>query len=216
MSVELLKRQAIAWRQFSLYIYKEYLNYWDTKSGEFIENCSSEVDKLCVLNNGTVVISIKDHLNVGFYKKHDRYYKERVPGMVTSMCEINNHLVAIAQTCEKNYDKRIPDSTYYVIEGYSLKENRMAFRFRIENAHTDNITCLKSLPGNLLASGSVDTHVNIWDYANNRDVGLNTVLKGHKKYVTCIELLQNNNLVSGSADRAIRVWNLDVMRMESV
>ena len=56
----------------------------------------------------------------------------------------------------------------------------------------------------LLASGSFDRSVRLWDV----DAGTCTaVLDGHTGYVRCLVDLGGGRLLSGSIDRSLRVWN---------
>jgi WD40 repeat protein len=66
---------------------------------------------------------------------------------------------------------------------------------------------LQVLSGEMIASGSGDHLIKIWNLKTGKC--LNT-LYGHAGYVNCLQVPSNNNshvLVSGSSDKTIKVWN---------
>ena len=67
------------------------------------------------------------------------------------------------------------------------------------------VTCLKSLPMNRIASGSYK-EIKIWDLDSGDCL---QTLKGHTFRIGGIICLPNGNLVSCSADKTIKVWDLD-------
>ncbi|EPY50930.1 F-box/WD repeat protein Pof1 [Schizosaccharomyces cryophilus OY26] len=72
----------------------------------------------------------------------------------------------------------------------------------IINGHNDGIMCLQ-LQRNVLASGSYDATVRLWDLTTFRQIGL---LEGHSGGVTCLQF-DKCKLISGSMDKTIRIWN---------
>ena len=72
--------------------------------------------------------------------------------------------------------------------------------------HKDKVESLLALKSGLLASGSNDDTIKIW----NLDTGsIKRELKGHTGDVRCLAELKNGNLVSGSDDNSIKIWNTD-------
>ena len=69
--------------------------------------------------------------------------------------------------------------------------------------HTNNIYVLLELPNNILASGSADTTIKLWDV--NNGVLLNT-LTGHTNTVNDL-LYQNSKIISASSDCSIDFWS---------
>ena len=74
--------------------------------------------------------------------------------------------------------------------------------------HTQRVTSLAVVGGGtaqrLLASGSADRSVRLWDV----DAGSCTAsLSGHMRSVRCLADLGGGRLLSGSWDRSLRVWN---------
>ena len=70
--------------------------------------------------------------------------------------------------------------------------------------HSGAVLCLKLLlEPNILASGSADRTVIIWDWQTSQR--LNTL--NHTDSVNTIEALSNHKIVTGSRDKRILVWN---------
>ncbi len=60
------------------------------------------------------------------------------------------------------------------------------------------------LSNNILASGSQDKTIRIWDLNSCK---LLKTLNGHVDTVSCLAKLTHDELVSGSFDKTIRIWN---------
>ena len=73
--------------------------------------------------------------------------------------------------------------------------------------HEDSISCLTKLNNNLLASGSNDYSIRIWDLIISECL---FTLKGHYDTVTCITTVSSNNdlIISASDDHSFIVWNI--------
>lgn len=69
--------------------------------------------------------------------------------------------------------------------------------------HRDVINCVIVLENDLVASGSNDKTVKVW---NSKNGSLIQSLESHASSVYTLAMLQNGNLVSGSADRTIKIW----------
>ncbi len=70
--------------------------------------------------------------------------------------------------------------------------------------HLAWINVLILLPGRLLASGSDDTTIRIWNIC---DQALFKTLHGHTGAILSLAKLKNNFLASGSSDTTIKIWN---------
>ena len=73
--------------------------------------------------------------------------------------------------------------------------------------HKDTINCIDfNCDGSILASGSVDNTIILWNYYNQSYI---TTLYGHKDLINSIAFSPDNKiLASGSDDRTIKLWNL--------
>ena len=73
--------------------------------------------------------------------------------------------------------------------------------------HKDDICVVRFSPdGKLLASGSEDMTIKIWEVKSGR---LLLTLKGHKDDINYLEFSPDGkSLVSGSCDQTVRIWDL--------
>ncbi len=70
--------------------------------------------------------------------------------------------------------------------------------------HEGSVRALIMLSNNVLASGSQDKTIRIWDLNTFKLV---KTLNGHVDTVSCLARLSHDELVSGSFDKTIRIWN---------
>ncbi|CAD8054098.1 unnamed protein product [Paramecium primaurelia] len=79
--------------------------------------------------------------------------------------------------------------------------------------HNGMILCFTNIKDNLIATGSKDTIINIWDNSS-----LISQLKGHTDGVCTLTVIKANNipffLASGSdnGDKSIKIWNLSTLK----
>ncbi|MEM7208877.1 MAG: WD40 repeat domain-containing protein [Pseudomonadota bacterium] len=66
-----------------------------------------------------------------------------------------------------------------------------------------------AVSNSLVASGSADNRIGIWNRANGEHL---TWLTGHEDAVTCLAFLNEDTLISGSRDRSLRLWDLGARR----
>ena len=94
-------------------------------------------------------------------------------------------------------------------------QRRLAPVAASDGGHSDSIYALDTNPrGSLIATGSVDTDVRLWD---PRDLSSSQRLRGHSDVIRSIKLLPDGvRLVSCGSDRSIRVWHLGERRCEQV
>ena len=69
--------------------------------------------------------------------------------------------------------------------------------------HSGYIFCLLKLNESLLASGSLDKTIKIWDVA----LGTYNNLEGHNSSITCLVKINNNYFASGSWN-SIKIWSI--------
>ncbi|KDN33603.1 hypothetical protein RSAG8_13308, partial [Rhizoctonia solani AG-8 WAC10335] len=77
--------------------------------------------------------------------------------------------------------------------------------------HSTSVTCVAFSPtGNLLASGSYDTTIQVWDLSS---LGTSRVLTGHSSSVHSVAFSPSASLIaSGSSDKTIRLWDTKTMQ----
>lgn len=68
--------------------------------------------------------------------------------------------------------------------------------------HTNGVMCLQ-FEDNILATGSYDTTIKIWDTETGEEL---RTLRGHESGIRCLQF-DDTKLISGSMDRTIKVWN---------
>jgi hypothetical protein len=85
------------------------------------------------------------------------------------------------------------------------------FRPRTLAGHTGRVLCVAFSPDNLLlASGSHDQTVKLWDVARGKDCA---ILQGHTGPVRAVAFSPDGQLlVSGGDDQAVRLWEVDTGR----
>ena len=69
--------------------------------------------------------------------------------------------------------------------------------------HNNCIVCLCALPNKILASGSVDKNIKIWDIKNRT---LISTLSKHTDSVTALCYVREEVIVSGSWDKSLIIW----------
>ena len=84
--------------------------------------------------------------------------------------------------------------------GINWKHGR--YSTKIFRGHSNGIMCLQ-FDDNILATGSYDTTVKIWDLDTCEEI---RTLKGHESGIRCLQF-DDTKLISGSIDRTLKVWN---------
>ena len=83
-------------------------------------------------------------------------------------------------------------------EGKNKTEEKILY------SHTEAIDCLTKLSKTLLASGSYDTTIKIWNLLNGRCLHS---LRGHLSLIFTVIKVDNSQIASGGVDTTIRIWN---------
>jgi WD40 repeat protein len=77
--------------------------------------------------------------------------------------------------------------------------------YRTLEGHSDSVRCLVKLKNGLLASGSWDNTIKLWNTDSSQCI---QTLKGHSNGVNCLIELENGHLASSSEDKTIKLWNI--------
>ena len=116
-------------------------------------------------------------------------------GAIYSIIKINNEEIAVASGKE-----------ILIINDIKADEQKGIFDFYPSlKGHTKNILCLALLSENLLASGSEDKTIKIWDISNQKLI--KTISKNYKRIDSLLEY-ERNILIAGTYN-IIRVINID-------
>ncbi|KAK1766766.1 WD repeat domain-containing protein [Phialemonium atrogriseum] len=87
---------------------------------------------------------------------------------------------------------------------FKIGSNWKFGRCSIQNfrGHTNGVTCLQ-FEDNILASGSYDMTIKIWDIDTGKEV---RTLEGHTAGIQALQF-DEGKLISGSLDKTIKIWN---------
>ena len=88
---------------------------------------------------------------------------------------------------------------------HESSHNKSMVMEKVLSGHTAPVLCLSALPNKILASGSCDNTIRIW---NTRNCSCISTLKHHSGWVNCLEYDPVSlHLLSGSYDRFVTVWD---------
>ncbi|KLU90299.1 sulfur controller 2 [Magnaporthiopsis poae ATCC 64411] len=84
--------------------------------------------------------------------------------------------------------------------GYNWRHGKCSIK--ILKGHSNGVTCLQLLD-NILATGSYDATIKIWDIETGREL---RTLKGHTRGIRTLQF-DDSKLISGSLDNTVKIWN---------
>jgi len=121
--------------------------------------------------------------------------------LVSSIVEHVGWVESVSFSCDQTLLAYTSDNSSYLWD----VENRKGIDFPL-NGHEEPVKTISFSPnGNLLASGSMDHKIKLWDIVNSQCI---RTLRGHTDTVMSIDFSPDGSLlVSGSADNTIRLWN---------
>ena len=77
------------------------------------------------------------------------------------------------------------------------------------NKHTDYVLSLAVMPNGMLASGSQDTTIKIWNRTTSLKFNMEArQFVGHTAGIKSMTVLEDGCLTSGSIDCSIKIWDL--------
>ncbi|KAL8687897.1 MAG: hypothetical protein Q9218_006054, partial [Villophora microphyllina] len=84
--------------------------------------------------------------------------------------------------------------------GINWKHGR--YTTKLFKGHSNGVMCLQ-FDDNILATGSYDTTIKIWDLKTCEEI---RTLEGHESGIRCLQF-DESKLISGSMDHSLKVWN---------
>eukprot|EP01114_Cavostelium_apophysatum_P020568 TRINITY_DN6934_c0_g1_i2.p1 TRINITY_DN6934_c0_g1~~TRINITY_DN6934_c0_g1_i2.p1 ORF type:complete len:939 (+),score=251.24 TRINITY_DN6934_c0_g1_i2:1960-4776(+) len=131
-----------------------------------------------------------------------RYHIEQNWESQRNTCEIlKGHTASITSVSFKG-NQLLSGSVDTKLHLWDLTTNKFLRSYR---GHTNSVRCVQIDPeNNLIASGSEDKTVKIWEFETGRNI--QTLKDGGE--VTCLQLdVEKNLLYNGSSDKTVKVWD---------
>lgn len=85
----------------------------------------------------------------------------------------------------------------------SFNDTKFNYDLILNGGHTDFIQVIAKLNETILASGSCDNTIILWDIIKFKQI---KVLKGHTNCINALINVEENYLISGSSDSTIKIW----------
>ncbi len=169
---------------------------------------SKPINTIAIFTNGRYLISGDDGGTVAIWNL-------TMPQQPIATYSTNNSVYAVAAS--PNHSQLASGDKNRKIQlrrRESISNSHQELHADLSNfdSHSGYILCLKfSLDGQMLASGSADRRIRLWNPATGKII---YTFDGHQEAVTAIEFMSNGKiLVSASADRTIRFWDLEQKKL---
>ena len=124
--------------------------------------------------------------------------------ITTIIAELENQGIYINLNYNNVDNSDLLNSINQIIPNSKLKISQ---KMEILKAHNGPITAVINLNDDLIASGSTDNVIKIWDVKTNcKKI---KELEGHNNAISCLKFIDDNLIVSGSIDRTIKIWDMN-------
>ena len=114
--------------------------------------------------------------------------------------DINEHLILFVDS-----SKTLARMALVCPAWWRAARRAAGYRLRVLAGHTGAVWALAGLPGGLVASGSGDNTVRVWEVESGRLV---RTLAGHTGGVRALSGLPGGLVASGSKDNTFAVWRV--------
>jgi hypothetical protein len=150
-----------------------------------------------------------DFPSIDHFKRQFEVIKKQISNFGNGLLNVkslesnsNNCHMIKEQKIDNSYDIQIliPKNNIIREFDHSINETKHL------DGHINSVLCLTKINEDLIASGSVDSKIKIWNIRSNECI---KTLEEHNKSVYTLAVLQNGFLASGSADKTIGIWNKD-------
>jgi len=180
---------------------------WNIKTSELIRVLNLNSTCIHALPGNKLVANNKENSSLCVWDLNANVF-ETTPTKetVTSMEYLSNNLLVVANMSLKN-ERMVPMLTFR-----RLNRLTISMVHSIEDAHKHRISCLLGLPEDLLASGSFDKLIKIW---NCKDFSLLRTFEGHICGIFDLKFLSARKFISCSGDGAIKIWNYETGECQS-
>lgn len=125
--------------------------------------------------------------------------------LIHKFCNYTNNVNCVAFSPDCNMLISVSSDKTIVWNGLELQQSPV-------NGHSLSVVCCACSPNNsILATGSIDNLVMLWDVEN---VGKIATLQGHAGSVRCCSFSRNSKyLCSASSDETVRLWDMEIWKM---
>ena len=195
--------------------YFDCYSFYRTKDTKVIIHDESIFDSLLLLQDKRIAATLQDDLSIMIFDPANDYHidiqiNDNRDFGANSVCQLDNgHLVTLS------YHGRY-------IKVWSITKSTYKCEYEIQNAHSDEVNKIVTLPNNRVASCSQDKFIKIWDMSypypqNKKKVKAIKVLHGHKSFVKSLLYIKERDfLISGAFDDDFRIWNATTYQCVSV